>query len=121
MDRKALIREYKETERPMGVYQVRNTMNGKVFVGSNTDLRAILNRHQAQMRLGVHPSKELLKDWKEFGQEAFAFETLDTLKLPDNQPDYDPRNDLTVLEKLWLEKLSPYDERGYNEKAKASP
>ena len=32
MDPKARIREYKETPRPMGVYRVRNTVNGKSLV-----------------------------------------------------------------------------------------
>ena len=44
MDKKALTREYKETQRPMGVYQVRNTVNGKVLIGTSVDLPAILNR-----------------------------------------------------------------------------
>ena len=29
MDRKAIIREYKDTHRPMGVYLIKNTVNGK--------------------------------------------------------------------------------------------
>ena len=37
MDKKALKREYKETARPMGVYQIRNTVNGKVLLGTSTD------------------------------------------------------------------------------------
>lgn len=37
MDKKRLIREYKETRRPMGVYQVRNPVNGKVLVGVSVD------------------------------------------------------------------------------------
>jgi hypothetical protein len=31
MDKKVLNREYKESRRPMGVYQIRNTVNGKLF------------------------------------------------------------------------------------------
>jgi hypothetical protein len=27
-----------------------------------------------------------------------------------------PANDLAVLEDMWLEKLQPYDEKGYNKK-----
>ena len=53
MDRKALVREYKETQRPMGVYCVRNTVNGKLLVGKSIDLPSILNRQRAQLRSGV--------------------------------------------------------------------
>src|SRR5215467_14280564 len=102
MDRKALIREYKESRRPMGVYRVRNTVNGRSLVGASADLPAMLNRHRAQLRLGVHFNRALQKDWNEFGPEAFEFEVLDTLTAPD-RPDYDPSDDLRVLEELWLE------------------
>jgi hypothetical protein len=117
MERKAQIREYKETPRPMGVYRVRNTANGRSLVGSSVNLPAILNRHRAQLGMGLHPNRALQKDWNELGPEVFEFETLDTLKPPD-QPGYDPSGDLRVLEEMWLEKLSPFDERGYNGTAK---
>lgn len=115
--RKDLIREYKDTARPMGVFGVRNLRNGKWLIGASADLPSMLNRQQAQLRFGGHPNHELQRDWKELGVEAFAFEILDTLK-PSDQPGYDPRADLKTLEELWLEKLSPYDDRGYNVRAK---
>jgi hypothetical protein len=117
MDRKALIRGYKESRRPMGVYQVRNTVNGKLLVGASVDLPSILNRHRAALRMGGHLNRELQKDWIEFGPEAFEFEVLDTLTTPE-RPGYDPSDDLRALEELWLDKLSPFGERGYNAKPK---
>jgi hypothetical protein len=117
VDRKALIREYKETSRPMGVYQVRNTVHGKVLVGTSVDLPSILNRHRAALRLGGHTNRGLQKDWNELGPEAFEFEVLDTLT-PSDRPGYKPADDLRELEELWLEKLSPFDERGYNTRPK---
>src|SRR5437868_9380950 len=106
MDRKAAIREYKASRRPMGVYRVRNRVTGRAVVGSSTDLPAILNRHRAQLRLGAHPNPTLQQDWKDLGPETFEFDVLDTLQVPD-RPDYDPTEDLRVLEALWREKLSP--------------
>lgn len=117
MDRKDIIRQYKETRRPMGVYRVHNTVSDKSLVGVSADLPAILNRHQSQLKFGSHPNKNLQADWKTLGPDAFAFEILDTLTPPD-QPDYDPAEDLKVLEALWLEKLSPFDDRGYNARPK---
>jgi group I intron endonuclease len=115
MDRKARIRAYKETPRPMGVYRVRNTANGKGLVGSSTDLPARLNRHRAQLSMGAHANRALQKDWNELGPEVFEFEILDTLK-PRETAGYDPSDDLRVLEEMWLDKLSPFGERGYNAK-----
>jgi hypothetical protein len=42
-DRKDLLRQYKETPRQMGVYCIRNTANGKCFVGSARDVPGKLN------------------------------------------------------------------------------
>jgi hypothetical protein len=116
-DRKALIRQYKETPRPMGLFQVRNTVNGKIFIGASRDVPAMLNRQQAQLDLGRHPNRVLQADWNALGPDAFVFETLDTLKPPD-EPGYDPAKDLSVLEEMWLEKLFPFGDRGYNVKPK---
>lgn len=113
MDKKTLIREYKETRRPMGVFRVSNTVNGKIFIGTSVDLPAMLNRQQSQLRMGGHPNKELQKDWNELGPDAFEFEVLDTFTPPE-APNYNPKDDLKALEDLWLDKLSPYGERGYN-------
>ncbi len=117
MDKKALLREYKETPRPMGVYQIRNTVNGKLLIGTSVNLPAILNRHRAALRMGSHQNRELQKDWTEFGPEAFEFEELDTLTPPE-RPDYKPSDDLRALEELWLDKLSPFGARGYNPEPK---
>lgn len=117
MDKKALLREYKETPRPMGVYQIRNTVNGKLLIGTSVNLPAILNRHRTALRMGSHQNRELQKDWAEFGPEAFEFEVLDTLT-PPARPDYKPSDDLRALEELWLDKLSPFGERGYNPEPK---
>jgi len=105
MDRKALIREYKQRRPPMGVYRVRNTITGRALVAASTDLGSILNRHRAQLGMGGHSCRGLQADWLAHGPESFEFEVLDTLTPPD-RPDYDPLPDLTVLEDLWLEKLA---------------
>jgi hypothetical protein len=112
-DRKALIRKYKEEPRPMGMFQVRNVTNGKIFIGASRDLPAMLNRQRAQLGFGGHPNRELQADWNALGPDAFVFEVLDTLKPPE-QADYDPSIDLRALEALWLEQLSPFGDRGYN-------
>lgn len=120
MDRKALIRQYKETRRPAGIFRVRNTVNGKSLIGSSIDLPAILNRHRMQLRLQVHSNRELQHDWDTLGADAFAFEVLDTLSFPE-QPDYDPKADLLALEALWLDRLSPYGDQGYHRRPKSLP
>jgi hypothetical protein len=119
MNKKDLKREYKENPRPMGVFQVRNLTNEKVFVGSSLNLEGIFNRFEFQLKLGGHPNKALQKDWNELGADKFAFEVLEEL-FPRENPSYDYKSDLEVLEDLWLEKLEPYGDKGYNERKKTS-
>ena len=111
--KRELIRAYKETRRPMGVFQVRNTTTGRALVAASPDLPAALNRHRAALRFGAHHNRELQRDWNACGPDAFAFEVLDTLTPPDGQPEYDPAQDLRVLLALWLERLVPYGDAGY--------
>jgi hypothetical protein len=117
MNRKDLKREYKQTLRPMGVFQIRNLASEKVFVGSSMNLEGIFNRHEFQLKMGGHPNKALQADWNESGGENFAFEVLEEL-FPRENPGYDYKSDLEVLEDLWLEKLEPYGGKGYNERKK---
>ena len=116
VDRRKLRREYKESYRPMGVYQVRNKVNGKVMIASSPNLPAIFNRLRMELDSGSclrHP--ELQKDWKELGAEAFELEVLEELE-PPQAPGWDPSDDLQALLELMCEQRQPYGERGYNRK-----
>ncbi len=115
---KQLKQEYKQTHPPMGVYQIRNLVNEKVLVASSLNLLGIFNRAKLQLEMGSHPNKSLQAEWKQFGSGSFAFEILDEVEARE-AAGYDYRQDLAFLEELWMEKLEPYGEQGYNEKRKS--
>ncbi|MBK7594453.1 MAG: GIY-YIG nuclease family protein [Gemmatimonadetes bacterium] len=104
MDRKAMVRDYKETARPMGVYRVWNPVTGTSLVAASLDLPAILNRHRAQLKMGAHPTTALQAEWNAGASADFVFEVLDTLA-PANPPVADPIPELQALEAMWLEQL----------------
>ncbi|KPJ99951.1 MAG: hypothetical protein AMS20_15510 [Gemmatimonas sp. SG8_28] len=104
MDRKALIRQYKETPRPAGVYRVLNTRSSKALVGTSPDAPAMLNRIRAQLRMGAHPNRDLQQDWSSDGPDGFIFEVLDVLE-PKDGADTDPAEELRLLEEMWIERL----------------
>ena len=103
-ERRARIREYKETPRRAGMYVVRNSVNGKWLVGASPDVPAMLNRQRSQLDWGGHPDKELQLDWNDSGPAAFEFDVLDELK-PSGEPGEDVGEDLRVLKHLWIERL----------------
>ena len=104
MNRDDLKRRAREAKPHAGVYQIRNLRDGRVLVERTPNLKTI-NGRQMELRQGKHRNARLQADVRLLGADAFVFEVLDTLTPPD-QPDYDPIPDLTVLEDLWLEKLS---------------
>jgi hypothetical protein len=113
MDKKQLKREYKERRKPAGIFQVRNMVNGKVLLGSSLNLEGPLNAAKFMLKTGLHRNEQLQKEWNEFGADKFAFEILEVVKESDD-PNFNIRDELTLLEEIWWEKLQPMGERGYN-------
>ena len=111
--KKDIIREYKEREKPAGVFQVKNTVTGKVLLGSSLNLEGPLNAHKFMLTVGSHRNKALQQEWNEYGADKFVFEILDVVQVRDD-PNFNLKDELTLLEQIWLEELQPFGERGYN-------
>jgi len=111
--RSMIKRMYKQNRPDMGVYQIRNTANGRIYVGSTTNLEGIRNSRLFQLRMGkVVFSRELQKDLDRFGAESFEFSVLEILENAETGAKSD--RSLAALYVRWLEKLQPFGERGYN-------
>jgi len=119
--KKELAAAYTEQTRPMGVYQIRNTVNGKVWVASSMDLPGARNRLAFMKQAGLNSIHEIKQDWERYGGEVFVFEELDQIK-PQQETDTTGavpdlkqlQEDVELLLQLWLEKLEPYGDKGYN-------
>ncbi|MGA3086723.1 MAG: GIY-YIG nuclease family protein [Thermodesulfobacteriota bacterium] len=98
-----------------GVYQIKNRANGKVFIGSDKNLPGKFNSHRFQLKQGSHMNRALQEDYKNFGEEKFSFDVLDYLE-PKEDPKYDYAADLALHEEMWVEKLQPFGEQGYNKR-----
>ena len=111
--KKALLREYKETPLPMGVFQIKNNVTGKLLLLKALNLPGIINRHQLELRRGMHRNRQLQQDWNQYGESAFSFDILDSLKPEEYLPEYYPTA-LNDLFDVWLEKLQPFGDAGYH-------
>lgn len=60
-----------------GVYQIINTVTGKVYVGSSKNVGKRRAQHFSQLQRGVHHSKRLANSLKIHGIECFSFEVLE--------------------------------------------
>lgn len=112
---KEMKNAYKQALTPMGIICIRNKANGKIFIARSMNMPGRINREQFGLKYNSNPVRELQADWNSYGEENFSFEILDTLE-PREDPGYNYAEDLEVLETMWLEKLQPYGEKGYNKK-----
>jgi hypothetical protein len=113
MERKEELKQlYKESKTQAGVYQIKNTKNQKIFIGSTMNLKT-LNGKRFELKMGSHKNKLLQNEWNEYGEDAFVFEVLEVLEKKETGY-FDAKDELAKLEAKWLEKLQPYGERGYN-------
>jgi hypothetical protein len=111
--RKQIRDEYKQMKFKIGVFQIRNTVNNKIFVESSTDLVAIWNRIRFQLNAGLHPNAGLQNDWQEFGVGCFVYEILSEIKQDDTKT-MDYKKEAKQLEEMYLEELQPFGDKGYN-------
>jgi hypothetical protein len=114
---KEINREYKERNIPAGIFQIKNSANGKILLGSSLNLDGVLNSNKFRLSAGMHRNGILQKEWNEFGPDKFTFEILEVIKVKDD-PGFNLEDELTLLEQIWLEKLNPFGERGYNNNIK---
>ena len=79
------------------MYVIRNTVNGKTYVGSTTvGLRRRLRHHWSALNRGAHRNSYLQNAWDKYGQQAFIAEVLEL----------DPL-DVVACEQLWMDALQP--------------
>lgn len=112
-EKKEMKEAYRLAKRPIGIVLIRNTTNNKVFLVPSIDIQGSLNRQKFQLTANGHPNKLLQNDWNELGSDKFEFEILDQME-PSDSPSFDAKRELDFLEEMWLEKLEPYDDKGYN-------
>ena len=108
--------QYKEQKIQMGVYKIENTKNGKIYIGATQNIPGRFNRQQFLLKMGLHLNKELQAEWNEYGKDCFNFEVLEELKEPDESLRFNNLQ-LAKMKALWLERLQPFEEKGYNKKS----
>jgi len=104
MDRKAAIREFKERKVPQGIFAVRCTTTGQVWVESSTNLNAAKNALFFCLRLGSHYNKSFQAESNVHGEQAFQFEILEKLK--DDESPMAVRDLLKEKKSHWVKQLN---------------
>ena len=112
MTKKELKNQYKELKFPMGVFQIKNQINGKILLDSGLNMSAKWKRHLTELKFGSHRNKVLQQEWNQFGENAFVYEVIAELEYKDPTENYG--KEVAVLETMYLEELAPFGKKGYH-------
>ena len=89
-----------------GVYLIRNKVNGKLYVGSASDIRRRWRRHVNDLKTAMHTNQKLSRAWLKYGQEAFEFSVIQVVE--------PSRAAILAAEQIWIDALGCCGEQGYN-------
>ena len=71
------VYEDKYLKNKSGIYQIRNLVNNKIYVGSSNNLyRRKTYEHFRELRLNKHHNKYLQNSYNCHGEENFVFEVI---------------------------------------------
>lgn len=115
INKKELIKEYKNKKHPAGLFAVKNNPDNKMFIGISLNLPAKLRGITFELEMGNHAFSNLAKDYKRLGKENFEIFILDEIEVKD-ETERELRNELETLENIWIEKLKAEGVTFYNKK-----
>jgi len=66
---------------PIGIYQIKNIINGKCYIGSAAHgFKQRWRLHRNQLRRGVHGNSYLQRAFDKYGEDAFEFSIIEVIK-----------------------------------------
>lgn len=92
-----------------GIYQIRNNINGKTYIGSAKSFYTRFRKHKNALVKGAHHAIKLQRAWNKYGADAFSFDPVIIC---------DPEN-LLMYEQLVMDYAKAY-RQGYNSTIKAN-
>ncbi|MDX8340436.1 GIY-YIG nuclease family protein [Draconibacterium sp. IB214405] len=110
--RKEIKEEYKQMKFSMGVFQVKNRSNNKVFIDNSVDIASKWNRHKTELKFGNHKNRELQNDWNEKGEDNFDLEILSELKQDDKKV-INYAKELKLLQQMLIDEMNIPEELRY--------
>lgn len=115
LNKKEIIKEYKNQKHPAGIFAVKNKPDNKIFIGVSLNLPAKLRGITFELEMGSHAYTNLAEDYKRLGKEQFEISILDQIEVKD-ETDKELKDELQTLEEMWIEKLKAEGVTFYNKK-----
>ncbi len=115
LNKKEIIKEYKNQKHPAGIFVVKNKPDNKMFIGTSLNLPAKIRGITFELEMGSHAYSKLAEDYKKLGKDQFEITILDQIEVKD-ETDKGLRSELKTLEEMWVEKLKSEGISFYNKK-----
>ncbi|HWY35540.1 MAG TPA: GIY-YIG nuclease family protein [Nitrosopumilaceae archaeon] len=90
-------------EKKIGVYVIKNIVNGKYYVGSASNLKTRWTIHKNSLIKNEHHSIKLQRSFNKHGINSFIFEPIQ----------YCSKESLIINEQYWIDHFDSYN-KGYN-------
>nr|WP_320025153.1 GIY-YIG nuclease family protein [uncultured Acetobacterium sp.] len=103
--KKEIITAYKEKKSVGGIYIIRNTRSGKLFLDATPNIVGIENRFEFSKKTKLCFTIKLQKEWTPENSDDFTIEILEELEMRADQTKKSFKEDLEILKKMWQEKL----------------
>lgn len=87
-----------------GIYMIRCTANGKIYIGSAINLLRRWRCHKSNLRSNTHYNEHLQRAWNKYGEQAFTMTVLEKCNC----------HILRDREQFYLDAWQPFDEKGFN-------
>lgn len=100
--KKEIKEAYKSMKFRVGIFQILNKKENKIFLNIASDLDKPFNSDLFQLKAGLHSNLQLQNDWNSLGTENFEFKIFDELKIKDTESPTDINKELKELLKMHL-------------------
>jgi hypothetical protein len=103
--KKEIRDEYKSMKFRVGIYQIKNNNDNRIFLNTTADIDRAFNSDLFQLKAGMHSNRQLQNDWNNLGTEDFDFTIFDELKIKDTAIPTDINQELKELLDMHLTEL----------------
>lgn len=98
----------KDLKGKMGVYQIRNIIDNKVYIGSSYDIASRWTEHQRDLRKNEHKNLHLQNAYNKYGVQNFVYEMLEIIDSGNTEEQFS-------REQYWINSKGACNkEKGYN-------
>jgi hypothetical protein len=112
--KKELKQEFKSIKLRVGIYQIINKQENRIYLQITSDLDRAFSSDIFQLKAGMHSNERLQNDWNKLGKDLFEFSVFDELKVTDTATPTEVSRDLKELLKMHLEEMEKKGNLLYN-------